>query len=259
VLYLCLPSYWLTGDVRYSHLLALAVSALLIGLAGDTLRSKLAALLLLFSPVALYLVQSAWTEPFILVFFSLALFYAKRGVIPLVAIGLMLASKQYVVFALPVGIWLLLPHPNRRRMWRAALIAGIVAAAVSLPLILWDVPAFIHSTVTVLFKGPFRPESLSLAGWLARVGLGELPSWAAFVAMAVAGAFLVRRLRPSAASFALSLAVLYLLFFTLSRQAVLNYHMTVAACMLGAVASMNVRERQAPRMLEERESLPVAG
>jgi hypothetical protein len=256
-LYLVLPSYLLTGDVRYSQLTALALAALLLGYSGSSLRSKLAALVLLFSPVAFYLIQHAWTEPFVLLFFTAVLFCVNRGYSPIIALGLLLATKQYVVFAMPVGIWLLLPH--RRHLWRTVLGTGLVAAAVSLPLVLWDLPAFLHSAVLVLFKGPFREDSLGVAGWLASMGYGELPWWTAFLAMGLAGIYLVRKLSPSPASFALSLAILYLLFFTFSRQAVLNYHVTVAACILGAVASMEVSERQVPAHEIQEETLPVAG
>ncbi len=133
-LFLCLPSYLLTGDVRYSHLAATTLSGLFIGFSGRGLLSKLAALLFLFSPTVFLVVQRSWTEPFVVLLLSIVLFQCRRGRSPLLTLGLLLASKQYFVLAGPLATWFLMKEPSLRRYSRLILRVGAAALIVTLPL-----------------------------------------------------------------------------------------------------------------------------
>ena len=254
ILFLCLPSYLLTGDVRYAHLAATTLSGLLIGFSGRGLLSKLAAVLFLFSPTVFYVVQQSWTEPFLVLLFSIVLFQSRLGRSPFLALGLLVASKQYVVLAVPLAAWFLI----RERSWRAysglMLRVGAVSLAVTLPLALWNFKAFFRSVVMVQFLQPFRPDALSVPALVVRMGLPQPPIWPAFAAVGVAGFFLLKRLRPSTASFACCLVVMYMVFFTLNKQAFLNYYFLVGACLCGAIAAADLKCTLDPGgLLEEKQ------
>jgi hypothetical protein len=240
ILFLCLPSYLLTGDVRYAHLAATTLSGLLIGFSGRSLLSKLAAVLFLFSPTVFYVVQQSWTEPFLVLLFSIVLFQRRLGRSPFLALGLLVASKQYVVLAVPLAAWLLIRERSLRAYSGFMLRVGAVSLAVTLPLALWNFRAFFRSVVMVQFMQPFRPDALSIPALVVRMGLPQPPIWLAFVALAVAGFFLLKKLHPSAADFAACLAVMYMVFFALNKQAFLNYYFLVGACLCGAIAAADL-------------------
>jgi hypothetical protein len=250
-LLLCLPSYLLTGDVRYAHLAATTLSGLLIGFSGRGLLSKLAAVLFLFSPNVFLVVQVSWTEPFVVLLLSLVLFQCGSRRSPFLALGLLLASKQYAVLAVPLAAWLLIRDRSWRAYWVLILRAGAVSLAVTLPLALWNFKPFFRSVVMMQVLQPFRPDSLSIPAWLVRLGLPQPPSWPAFVAMGVAGFFLLKRLRPSPAGFAGTLAVMYMVFFSLNKQAFLNYYFLVGACLCGAIAAADIEDTLDPGSLVE--------
>src|SRR6185369_9767844 len=88
-----------------------------------------------------------------------------------IALGLLLASKQYMVLAAPALAILALSYEDRRRgldiLWQSALVALLV----TLPLALWNWKAFWFSNVTVQLQAPFRDDALSfLVAWKARIG-----------------------------------------------------------------------------------------
>src|SRR5260370_1591091 len=79
VSYLCaLPGY-LAGDIRYSHLAAMSLAALLFGLARTSRLSVLLAGLFLFTPGSFLVVEAAWTEPLVVLLLAAAIFCKVRG------------------------------------------------------------------------------------------------------------------------------------------------------------------------------------
>lgn len=255
-LFLCLPSYLLTGDVRYSHLAATTLSGLLIGFSGRGRLSRLAAVLFLFSPDVFFVVHQSWTEPCVVLLLSLVLFECGLGRSPWLTLGLLVASKQYVVLAVPLAAWFLIRERSLRAFSALLLRAGAVTLAVTLPLALWNFGAFFRSVAVVQFLQPFRPDALSIPAWLVNLGLPQPPVWLAFVAVGVAGFFLLKKLRPSTASFAVSVAVLFMVFFSFNKQAFLNYYFLVGACLCSAIAASDVKDQSDPDNLpvEERGS-----
>jgi hypothetical protein len=241
-LLMCLPGYLLTGDVRYSHLVATTLSGLLIGFSGRGLLSKLAALLFLFSPTVFFVVQRSWTEPFVVLLFSMILFQCRLGRSPFLTLGLLIASKQYLVLAGPLAAWFLMKEPSLHRYSRLILRVGASALAVTLPLALWNFRAFFYSVGIVQFLQPFRRDALSIPAWVVHMGFSPPPVWMAFLAVGVAGFFLLKRLHPSSPGFATSLAVMYLVFFSLNKQAFLNYYFLVVAFLCGAIAAADIKD-----------------
>jgi len=110
-LFMVLPGY-LLGDVRYTHLLAMVGTGLLIWRSGTNRPiSSIAAALLLFSPIFPLMVFLAWTESQIALLLALTVYcHQRRPALMPFALGLLLASKQYMPAMAPLAL-LLLPRP----------------------------------------------------------------------------------------------------------------------------------------------------
>jgi hypothetical protein len=192
------------------------------------------------------LIELAWTEPFVILFLAATVFCAVRWPKGLPwAFGLFLASKQYTIFALPLGV-LLLPRPIWRRESLNFLGKSFaIAAAVTLPLVVWNVSAFWHSAVALQLQQPLRDDALSWLIQLYQNGHQEWAqrlTWTAYPAALVAIGLVLGVGHRRPAGFAAGLAVTYLAFFGTNKQAFCNYYFLViaaAACALAALSSQN--------------------
>ena len=235
----------LLGDFRLAHLACMTAAGALIALARPGRIAFAAAALLLFTPRGFFVLEAGWTEPLAVLCLAATVFAACRAPRALpVALGLLLASKQYLVLSL-----LVVPLLGRtRRTWPP--LAGkalAVAAVVTLPLALWDLSAFWHSAVALQFRQPFREDSLSFLVPLAGLAGGRPPAWVAFALAAAAGVTAVRRMAVGPAAFAAALAATFLVFFAFSKQAFCNYYyFVVAALCCAAAAGSCSADRRAP-------------
>lgn len=242
--------YAAAGDHRYAQAACLALAGLLIAAAAGRGRlawGTLAAAVLLFTPRSFFIVGRGWTEPLAVLWLATTVFCAVRmpKLLPL-SLGLLLASKQYLVFALPLA-WLLVPN---WRDWRsvAKLIGGAVltAALVSLPLALWDWPAFWHSAFAVQADAPFRADALSWLAWYHDVRGGQPPAWIGFIAAVAALAAAIRWCPRTVSGFCAALAIVLLAFIGFGKQAFANYYLLVIAAAACGVASAGTATRSIP-------------
>jgi hypothetical protein len=161
-------------------------------------------------------------------------------------LGVLLASKLYMPFA--VFLTPLLLGGRLRDLPAVLLRAALTGGAISLPLILWDLPAFMNSAVTLQFRQPFRWDSLSyLAWWISgRQDAAAVPSSAwAFVAMFVATALCLWRSPRSPGGFPFGIAVVYMAFFAFNKQAFLNYYSLVIGAACCAIATFDASSASA--------------
>ncbi len=255
-LFLVLPGY-LAGDVRYALIVALLVSALLMRqIRGDRFM-LLAVSVLLFNPVTFYVIAMSWTEPLVLMLLCGTIVAAARKSrwLP-VALGLLLASKQYAPIVVPFTGFLV-PSWGLKKQLKLIVQASLVALATTLPLALWNFSRFWHDTVTFQLLQPFRPDSLSFSVLMTRLGLPPIP----FVAVAAACLVViiwslaaVRRKEP--ANFACGFALVLLVFFALNKQAFCHYYFLVMASLLLAAVSASRQEGIVlPAPTEERHRL----
>jgi hypothetical protein len=228
----------LTGDYRIGNLLAISAAGALLACGSHRKAGILAACLLLLAPRLYYVVYNGWTEPVVIVCLAgvIACAQKRAAALPWV-FGLLLASKQYMFLAAPAAI-LLMPRPWTFRPIAIFYLKAIaVALVVTLPLALWDMHAFLHTVVVLPMKSPFRFDSLSLTAAWARAGHGVAPGWIGFVAAIVALAIAIWRAPRSRAGFAAAVAVTYLCFFALAKQAFGNYYFVPIAAMCCIVAA----------------------
>lgn len=239
-LYLSTAGYALAGDHRYAQLAAMALAGLLIACMRTDWANLLFAAMFLFVPRGFFILGRGWTEPFVVVFLAATVYCAlrHRKLLP-IALGLLLASKQYLVLAVPLAA-LLVGRPFRWRPYLALVAkAGGVALLVTAPLALWNPPAFWHSLVTVQQHAPFREDALSYLVWFHHL-TGLKPGVApAFVAAGAAIGIALWRAERSPSGFAASVAMVYLVFIALNKQAFANYYYFVIGalwCAMGAMA-----------------------
>lgn len=243
-LLLDLPGF-LLGDIRFSHLAAVAATGALIGRLRPGRLAFLAAALLLFTPTSFYMIQLGWTETFVGLTLVFALYCAlhRPKLLPL-ALGLLLASKQYTLWLLPL-FFLLWSRRESKIAWRAVATGALWAMVVTLPFVLWDSAGFFKSAILFHLRQPFRNDSLSFLVFLKAAGL-PTPTWLPFVLAALVIAWVLRRATNRAPEeavslFSASVAVVYLVFFAFNKQAFVNYYYFVLVALMGAVAATDVR------------------
>jgi hypothetical protein len=218
-LLLTLPAYWIGHDIRYAHLLAMALSAGLIAATRPSRVAFLSATMLLLTPRVIYILDLSFTEPFLVLL-----------------LGLYLSSKQYSILAVPL-LPLLLQGKNHWRMFASVMFkALLVAAVINLPFFVWNAPAFLRSIVVFQFLQGFRWDALSYLV-LIRKNFHDLyiPLWISLVPLVVMIPVSVRRAASSPAGFAAAVALVHMLFFAFNKQAFGNYYYFVIATACWAI------------------------
>lgn len=245
-LLLALPGHILAKDYRTSQVVAIALAALLMATARPGRLGTVAAALWLFTPRAFFVIEQGWTEPFVVLGLAAVVFVACRAprAVPYL-LGLFLAVKQYLVFAVPAAVLLLpRPLPPRRDL---LIFAGKVAAAglaVSLPLILWSPKEFWHDVVALQVYQPFRVEAMSYLAWAAegKPVADRLPTALAFVAGAAGVVIGVWRMPRTPAGFAATCSLAFIGFFAFNKQAFCNYYYFVIGALCVAAAAVQTEE-----------------
>lgn len=233
-LLLAAPGTLLAGDHRFAQLVALELGALLIVLTRPSGTTVAAALCVLFMPRTLLVVERGFTEPFGVLLLALIGFTSTRAPRLLsVAIGLLIAVKQYLLLGLPLAVLLL----RRRSGGRIRLAVGalVVAASVTLPLALRDIDAFLNSTVRFLASQPFRTDSMTFLV-LAPEQLAANATVIGFALLGLGLVLVVIRTPRSTAGFMAALAALLLLFFAFGKLGAMNYFFLIASALLVGVA-----------------------
>lgn len=165
-----------------------------------------------------------WTEPLtvLLVLGALHADRSRRAIL----VGFAVASKQYVVLAVPAVITSWWRH---RRWW---LMAAGVAVIATTP-VLFDLSGAYASLVDFHLYRPVRPDSSNLAGFLAgRTGLTTwpIPSSMVIVAASLLGSIVARRHGREGWLNGMVAALIFTLAF--GPVALLNYWNLVAALVL---------------------------
>ncbi len=247
-LLLAFPGYLFAGDHRFAQLVATTLAGAAIAFVRPSRFSALAAALFLFNPRGLYILEQAWTEPLVMMLFAAFLWTAVRA--PRGApwlLGLVLATKQYLVLIVP-ALPLLVPWcVPKKELPRFALQALGVAAAVTLPFVLWDPGAFYNSVIALHLAQPYRPDSLTYLALLPdsiAEALAKHSPLAALAALGALGLALARGPRtPSGFSTAAAFALLA--YFSFNKQAHINYYYLATGILCAALALVAPAEAKA--------------
>ena len=226
-----LPGYML-GDVRYSYILAVAISALFALAICPDRRGIAVVSVLLLSPLTWLVENRCCTEPLVLMMLSATLYAAvkKRWWLP-IALGLFLAAKQYNFLALPLIGYFVSPF-QWKQYWKLTGLSVAVGAATALPFVFWNPRGLWHDMVLFHLAQPFRPDAVSFAvPFPVMMKIGPL-LLLAFVVWAV------QSRRRNTAMFAAAYAIALLIFVSTSKQAFANYYFLIAEALLLSVAAL---------------------
>ncbi|WP_439629225.1 hypothetical protein [Gemmata sp.] len=257
VLLLSAGAGYLAGEIRWAHVAAFVASGLaLLGCRGRF--AALAAALLLTSPRVFLMVQQSLTDTFCVGLVAVTACLASRSsrLTPW-AFGVAVVSKQYMIFLIPLGLLLVPPPWDRKKLAAFFVPAAVAAAAVNLPWFLWDPRAILRS---LMASGlPFRYESLTLLSAYT-VAAGTPPpmsQWLQFAMLVPTYALVWARSARGPAGFALSAALVVAVFFAFSRHASCNHYFLVVGCAATGLAAVT-RDSEVPPP-EGRTEPPVAG
>jgi hypothetical protein len=225
------------GDIRYGYLLTILIAALLAAAAMPGWRGIVAAGFILWNPLTFFTESDCWTEPLVLMMVCAVVYAARRKqlLLPLF-FGLLLASKQYNVIALP--LFALLVPPSAGKVFHSKLliwllIALAVAAATMLPFALWDSRALWHDLVQFHFAQPYRTDAVSFAvpfPWIMKLGPVALLAFLLWCLMRVQTGS--KSNEPRVASFLVAYGVALLIFFVTAKQAFCNYYFVISQLFL---------------------------
>jgi hypothetical protein len=238
-LFWLIPAYLAGAVIQSMHAIAFTGAAALIAYTSRSPTCKAAALLFMLMPIGPLVICNGWTEPLVAFMLALTVFLACRkpqwtgG-----GLGLFWAAKQYVPLLAPLSL-LLIDRVEWKQKWlRMIGVAIAVGAIVTLPLALWDFPAFWHSAVAVQLRQPFRSDALSFLAAANHWFDVTPPAWIAFIALAAVQALCLWKCPRSPAGFAIATAASLLVFFAFNKQAFANYYfLVVAACCCALAAS----------------------
>ena len=198
-------------DVRYSHVFAILLSAVLMVVISPGPLGFSAAMLFLTTPRLLFIVERCWTEPLVLLTLCATVACARKWprCLPL-ALGLFLASKQYAPAA--AVLFFVGARPSGQTI-ASLLKAAVVALAITLPLALWNLPAFLHSVVELQFRQPFRRDALSYLSWIGEAFWSKNETFLIPFTALLLSMLLILWRRRSTGFACRSCAVLYRVFF----------------------------------------------
>jgi hypothetical protein len=246
------PGHAVLGDLRYSEVAALGLAAALL----VWMRSReglLCAGALVLAPRLVFHIEQGWTEPFPIALMALTVATALgRPRLAWLPLGLLMASKQHMALGLAFAPMLVAAEaPSQPQAWSRARASATfmlkaigVAAVVTLPLAVLDLPAFIKSAVLLQLREPFRLDSLSFTRELLLFGVPLEKQGAMALSLAAGAVGLVLawwRAPRTPAGFAASLGTTCFLLTAFGKKAFLNYYFMVVAFLLIAIAASGRR------------------
>jgi len=262
-LFLTFATHEITGDYRDILVIAVVAAAAMIAYSRNSRISIAAAAAFLFTPRVFFVYEQGWTDCLSVAMFVLTVFVACRAPRFLwVAVGLMLAIKQYLVAVVPL-IFLLLPAGSvstRSNLaaplapatalgasLRIVLKGAALAAVLTVPMFLWNPSAFMKDIFWFQIRQPFRTDALSYLAWFAQHTGTQLGSWVGFVAVLPALVLGALRAPRTPAGFAAASGLVFLAFFAFNKQAFCNYYFFILAVLFTAVGFASSAPRRGRR------------
>jgi hypothetical protein len=237
--YLSFLGWKLLGDVRYTMLFAIVATGVVLRFIARRARRDVPsliedapALLIWFMPKLFFILEQAWVDPVQIMLLALAIaaHVERRVWTCAVVLGVCIASKQTMIWIVPLAFFML------RMKWREGALMIGVAAALTLPYVVWDAKALKYALFDFQALLPPRPDGLTFRNWVQRKFAFEAPSSIAFLGAAGVTAVACWRLRARGVAFMPAAAALaYVVFFAFNKWAFANYYFLVAG--LAAIAA----------------------
>lgn len=231
MIFLTLPFILILGDPRFTVIAAEFMVALIIYKLSEKNKSRyIFPLLLLNNPISLYMVEQSYTEPiilFLLVLFAWGILKNKR-IATIISFGLALATKQYVIFLLPLIMRLKMDFKKI-----LFIITGVIltAAVFVIPFYLWSPVDFLHDAVFLQLNFPPRYEGLTLFSFLYKFGISYNVT-VGNILIAAGLIFVYIRKKINISQFFYLSSFAYLIIFFFNKWAFINYYYLISQLLL---------------------------
>lgn len=232
--------YLAGGDIRYSYLLAIVLSGAFIAFLQPGRETKLAAYIFLFTPRIFYLLEQSWTEPIVVLLLTATVYCAIHHPrwLPF-TLGLLFASKQYLLFLIPLTLLLIPPKSSWQSWLRLYGGMAVVAVVVTAPLALWNFPAFMWNVGEAQWHQVFRGDALSYLALYARIYHQTPSQLIGFVALAISLLLVWHFISRTPSGFVVGFAWCLIIFFSFNKQAFCNYYFLVIGAICCTLASLS--------------------
>lgn len=231
MIFYTIPFVFLLNDPRYAFIFAQMVTFYLLVFKFHWQNKKfgeifslLIASLILFQPLSLYITEQSYTEPLIVL--EILLFYYflnNKSRINGFILGILLATKQYLIFILP--FFPKLKQFVKKYFFQIVFTGGCLI----IPFFIANPKDFVHDIILTQYLFPPRYEGLTLFSILFyKFGLSysvfySLPIWVC------AGIFLYKN---KTLNYILKLTLFFLIFFYFNKWAFINYYYLIANMLL---------------------------
>lgn len=159
MLFITLPGVLLFNDPRFILLVCILGTAYVM---FKYYKQPEIALIFLFNPLSLFILEQSWTEPVIILLLTLILYFFRQKNYTKLAVtfGFLLATKQYAILFLPI-VWFMLS--GRLKIWLYTVITTII---IVVPFLFWNFQDFLKDTIFLQFKFPIRYDGLTFTSFL---------------------------------------------------------------------------------------------
>ncbi|MHB8873549.1 MAG: hypothetical protein ACYC8T_07675 [Myxococcaceae bacterium] len=233
---LAAPAQWLLGKPTVALAVATTAAAALLAYSRPGRASAVAASALMLLPQSYLALDKAGTEPVVLLVLCATLYFACRmpRVFPF-ALGLLLATKVYLVLALPAILVLasmrLELKPVLGMAWKALLTFTLVVA----PFVAWNPTAF--ATSVLASDAGALASSSTLLGWISQTGGPSLPHWVGMATALALAALVIGRAARTPSGFAAGIGLIFFGLFTFGAHATASQNALVLGALLASVAA----------------------
>jgi hypothetical protein len=232
--------FWIFSEPRITSLLAWLLVLALFGVHAYRNRSRRSLYLMLILasvPGWPLVLRASWTEPLTLSLLALAFFLWRKTPWSGTALGLGLASKQYLIVSAPVALL----HRDQGWLRRLLIAITVVVVTIGAAMVL-DFSAFWTAAVEFHTSTSPRFDSSNLIGLLAGFGFEWTPPRLLGLVVGLIAATLTGRLSRSATTYVVATALALASSFLVSTQAFANYwYLIFGLCVLGLTARSEAR------------------
>lgn len=238
MLYLTLPFGILLKNVRYTMLFAqLAASVLL----HKKFNNSIAALLFLFSPLSLFILELGWTDSLCFLLILLVYYFSriKKYWPAALIMGLFLGTKQYAPIFLPL-FWFL-----SGRKIKYLILAAATGFILVMPFIIWDKNGLYYGGYWVLMSFPFREDGLTFTSLIYdqfKYLINNLYYFPLYGIAALTFYLIGYRKKQYPHIYLYKTLLLLMIFFFFNKFAFVNYYHFLSSILLLVIAGLEIED-----------------
>lgn len=203
---------------------------------NKNIYGKILALIFLFLPLNLFILEQSYIESVVLFFILLAVFAIKKRKLILLSVvsGVLLSLKQYNLLFSPLLIIEIfrLARTNRKLPFKYLFLSIIVFILIVLPFFLWSPKDFFQDVIAWQFIAPPRYEGLTISAFFYHTFRFEFNSFVFLLVFGVIYVISIFFFSKKKISFSESVVFIFFSFFIFNKWAFANYYYLVEVLML---------------------------